>query len=448
VKYKYSTLVLGVILCLAAPSTIHAQASSPSPSGDWVPLNGRPADSPPAAGRQQKIDALNDAYRNGLLTRAEYEAKLQAINGGGSAPGRVNITDRTRWVEVMDPAWGIPAARFQIPADWNFDGILIRDPSCGLTPSIAWRISSPDGLYGAQMMPDFGSNWSNGQRSMEVLRRFHCKIMEPPSPEEFLQYVVPLVRPNPTLGPLEPTDDAQQFQGMIENYNRRSEAAFGVSQAQVGGAVRSRIQYTYRGHTMEENFAVRLQTFKHKGGYVGGPPVVNWFTTVNVRTIRAPKGQLEEVLKILSPMLWPGGYTPTPQWSQRFSQKLQADTNAAIAAQKVQADAAQAALNANHEAMMQAQNERFAAEQKVSAAQVEAMHRSAVAYTLYAGDNQLVRNPQTGVVSTVTNKYGSSVWQEDGTNNVLLQNPNDMNPNLYLRGTYTQLENLDPMRPF
>jgi len=36
---------------------------------------------------------------------------------------------------------------------------------------------------------------------------------------------------------------------------------------------------------------------------------------------------------------------------------------------------------------------------------------------------------------------------QDGTNNILLQNPNDINPNLYLRGTYTQLENVDPMRP-
>ena len=76
------------------------------------------------------------------------------------------------------------------------------------------------------------------------------------------------------------------------------------------------------------------------------------------------------------------------------------------------------------------------------------MTRSAQAYTLYAGDNQLVRNPQTGAVSTVTNKYGTSAWQQDGTNNILLQNPNDINPNLYLRGTYTQLENVDPMKPY
>ena len=64
----------------------------------------------------------------------------------GAAPGRVNITNRTRWVEIQDPAWGIVAARFQIPADWNFDGILIRDGSCGLAPTLAWRISRPTDL--------------------------------------------------------------------------------------------------------------------------------------------------------------------------------------------------------------------------------------------------------------------------------------------------------------
>ena len=80
-------------------------------------------------------------------------------------------------------------AAFQIPADWNFDGILIRDGSCGLAPTLAGRISSPDGLYGAQMMPEFGSHWATNPNAMENFRRFHCKLMEPIRPEEFLAYV-------------------------------------------------------------------------------------------------------------------------------------------------------------------------------------------------------------------------------------------------------------------
>ena len=392
-------------------------------------------------------------------TAPEYETKLPPPSReNGAAPGRVNITNRTRWVEIQDPAWGIVAARFQIPADWNFDGILIRDGSCGLAPTLAWRISSPDGLYGAQMMPEFGSHWATNPNAMENFRRFHCKLMEPIRPEEFLEYVAPLVRPDPTLGRIEPTDDAQKFQqGVIDQYNQRSMAAFGTAPAS-GGAVRCRIQYAYRGQTMEENFAVHLQTFKTKDIFPRRPENFTWTTYANVRTIRAPKGQLDDLMRILASMLVEG-YGPTTEWNQRFQQKLASDTAAnqamlnqqttsAIALINRQAGALRSALASSNATFQAGQQARANANQEQFAQHMDYMNRSALAYTLYAGDNQLVRNRQTGAVSTVTNKYGTSAWQQDGTNNILLQNPNDINPNLYLRGTYTQLENVDPMKPY
>jgi hypothetical protein len=111
------------------------------------------------------------------------------------------------------------------------------------------------------------------------------------------------------------------------------------------------------------------------------------------------------------------------------------------------AAAFQAAQTQNHEDGMKRLAGPFNIGQQQWQSHMDYMTRSAQAYTLYAGDNQLVRNPQTGMVSTVTNKYGTNAWQENGTNNILLMNPNDVNPNLYLRGTYTQLENVDPMKP-
>jgi hypothetical protein len=475
VRYKYLALGLAAILGVALLSRIHGQPQPPrsadkSPATDWdQPADSRqPADvslasdsqptadsEPTSDGQQQKIDALNDAYKNGLMTREEYDAKLRALSGGAPAPGRVNITRRTRVVEIPDPAWGLIAARFEIPEDWSFDGILIRDEGCDLTPSLAWRITSPDGLYGAQFMPAFGSHWSTNLHTLDIYQRFHCKIMEPLSPEEFLQYMVPLVRPNPTLGPFEPTEDAEQFQQAIENYNRRSYAAFG-STPDTGGAVRSRIQYAYRGQTMEEIVDVHQQTFKTRTGLPRGPAYFNWATRADVKTMRAPKGQLDEVRRILGPMLAAAGNF-TPEENQRFTQQLQNDSALARAALQRQADATRdmlqrnadafrVAQDRNHAIFMQGQQDRFNVGQEQFAAHREAMDRSALAYTLYAGDNQLVRNPQTGAVSTVTNKYGTSAWQENGTNNILLQNPNDVNPNLYLRSTYTQLENVDPMK--
>jgi hypothetical protein len=403
-------------------------------------------------------DSENRNFQNRSSTNQDFGTKVpQPSREMQSAPpGRVNISNRTRWVEIEDPAWGIVAARFQIPADWNFDGIIIRDESCGLAPTLAWRISSPDGLYGAQMLPDFASNWASNPGHMENFRRFHCKTMEPVSPEEFLEYAAPLVRPDPIVGRIGPSDDAEQWQLQINAYNQRSMAAFGTA-PDSGGAVCSRIQYAYRGQTMEEYFEVRQQTYKTKDIFPRRPENFTWTTYASVRTIRAPKGQLDGVLRMLVPML-AGAYQSTPEWMQRFQQKLASDTAANQAMLNRQTAAAQAqimqnaaalrnTLNTSNANFQKAQNDRFNTGQQQFAQHTDYMNRSALAYTLYAGDNQLVRNPQTGAVSTVTNKYGTGAWQQDGTNNILLQNPNDINPNLYLRGTYTQLENVDPMKP-
>ena len=392
------------------------------------------------------------------LPTQDYETKIpQPSRETRSAPpGRVNIANRTRWVEIQDPAWGIVAARFQIPADWNFDGILIRDDGCDFAPTLAWRASSPDGLYGVQRMPEFGSHWTDNPFALQQYQRFHCKLMEPLSPAETLQYIVPFVRPNPSLGPIEPADDAQQFQQKIDGYNRRAMAAFGTT-PDSGGAVHSRLQYVYRGQAMEEDFVVYQQTWRLQMGLPRQQHYYKFSTSANVRAIRAPKGQLDEVMRILGPMLT-GAFDATPEWMQRFEQKLANDTalnqamlnRQAAASQALMAQQAAAlrnTLNTSNANFQKAQNDRFNAGQQQFAQHMDYMNRSAQAYTLYAGDNQLVRNPQTGAVSTVTNKYGTRAFQQDGTNNILLQNPNDINPNLYLRGTYTQLENVDPMRP-
>jgi hypothetical protein len=442
-----------VVIGIAAPGGRYYVAESS------VPQSELPAATPALSAMPATLWFAGQSARNeSQLPPQDYEAKLpQPSRETRAAPtGRVNITNRTRWVEIQDPAWGIVAARFQIPADWSFDGVLIRDDSCGMAPTLAWRISSPDGLYGAQMMPDFGSNWASNPSHMESFRRFHCKTMEPVSPEEFLEYAAPLVRPDPLLGRIGPSDDAEQWQQLIDNHNQRSMAAFGTA-PDSGGAVCSRIQYAYRGQTMEEYFSVRQQTFKSKDIFPRRPEYFTWTTYAGVRTIRAPKGQLDDVMRILVPML-ANAYQPTPEWSQRFQQKLDTDTARNQAVMQQQTAAAQAQIMQQAGALRQqlatsnanfqkGQDARFAASQQQFAQHMDYMNRSALAYTLYAGDNQLVRNPQTGAVSTVTNKYGTSAFQQDGTNNILLQNPNDINPNLYLRGTYTQLENVDPMKP-
>ena len=108
---------------------------------------------------QAKIDALNDAYKNGLVSQSDYQEKLREIkenavlvdaDDSDNPPkpgGKVEISGRTKTVEVQDPVFQMTALRAQVPADWNFEGIVIRDDGCQLAPSFAWRLTSPDGLW-------------------------------------------------------------------------------------------------------------------------------------------------------------------------------------------------------------------------------------------------------------------------------------------------------------
>jgi hypothetical protein len=358
----------------------------------------------------------------------------------GSAAGQSSskLSGRSKTVEIQDPAWGMVAARFNVP------GILIRDQGCGFTPTIAWRTASSDGVYGAQSMPEMGSHWSDDPGNLRSYQQFHCKIMKPMEPEAFLKYILPMVRPNPVLGPIQPTMDAQQWQTSITNFNQR--AGGGLAPAhETGGAIRSRIQYSYHGQNVEENFALRQITTQQKIGMYGGPSRSSWITSAFAMTVRAPKGQLDGLMGVLGPMLANGGFTP--EWLQRSARQMQQDQARASDMIRRQGEQTRSMLDRTHKEFMQAQDQRFQKSTAQWREHMDMMDRSTKAYELYSSDEQLMRNPQTGAVTQVTNQAGSNGWQEQNSNDILLTGDPNLNPNLYLRGSWTQLENVNPLKP-
>jgi hypothetical protein len=134
-----------------------------------------------------------------------------------------------------------------------------------------------------------------------------------------------------------------------------------------------------------------------------------------------------------------------------------ADDNAAVMAlikrqadqvrdqMKRQADQFRDQMNRNHDAFTKQQNDQFQRSQQADREHQDAMHRAAVAWTLYAGDEQLVRNPQTGQVSRVTNTAGTNVHQDQITGGMIASGDPNFDPSYYIRGQWTQLENVNPL---
>ena len=170
-----------------------------------------------------------------------------------------------------------------------------------------------------------------------------------------------------------------------------------------------------------------------------------WNTMVDVSATRAPKGQLDDVFKAIGPML--GAANFTPEWTSRMQRKIADDSRLAMDQIRKMGEETAARMKANHEAYMNASRASFEKSQAIDREHQEAMHRSAVAWTLYAGDEQLVKNPQTGQISRVTNQYGKNAHQDAVTGTIVISEDPNYDPSYYIRGQWTQLENVDPTRP-
>jgi hypothetical protein len=91
------------------------------------------------------------------MSQDEYNAKLKALSAGvapakpvsGHTPNRNKVSLREE--TVYDPLYGVPAYKVKIPADWKFQGQVVRT-ACE-DDYLVWRAESPDGLTGMQRMP-------------------------------------------------------------------------------------------------------------------------------------------------------------------------------------------------------------------------------------------------------------------------------------------------------
>ena len=347
-------------------------------------------------------------------------------------------------VEIRDDAWGIVAFRMQIPDDWNFEGVLLRDPTCGMVPSLAYRVSSRDGLTGYQTLPSFGWHWSDDPTNLKIYRQAHCKTMEPMSPTDFLNYVLPIIRPDPVIGAIEPTVDAATIDENIAAYNARL-AQSHMPGGETGGGVHSRVQYKLHGHPVEENIRVVVSTFQSKIGYYGGPVHYAWNSMAEVSGLRAPKGEFDEVAKKLYPIIGAGKYTD--EWLQRLQRKMADDNTRAMDMIRKQGQATAAMFKRSHDEYMAQSKASFEHSQQVDRDRQDAMHRSAVAWMLYAGDEQLVKNPTTGAMSRVTTTAGTHGYQDQSSGDIVMSTDPTFDPTYYLRGSWTQLENVNPLAP-
>ncbi len=402
---------------------------------------------------RQKLDALNGALKNGLITQDEYNAKLQTLNiPAAQSPARAaapHSSGQMKTVEVIDPFFGQRAFTMTIPADWNFEGTVFRGRN-GAGPELVYRASSPDGLTGVQRLPRYDWEWSDDPAYQRALQTSQTKAMKPMPAGEFVkQVVLPDARPRAQASAIQPIPDlseklAEQDRHRNEMLANLAATAHMPASHLTSNAERVRIQYDFGGHAEEEWIAAVTST----QDFPSMPSRVRSMRAFPAHSIcqawvtgaRAPKGQLDASDNRLIAII--RSASPDPAWQQKEDAFVLKQTQIQMAQAQQQGQALQAQIMRQSQAALANQRAIFDRSMNSARAMSEAGHQSAMATAEHMGDVQPMVDPVTGRTGQVSNQYNYSYANGDGS--VVQTNSPTSNPNAQLRGNWTRLQPTNP----
>ncbi len=277
---------------------------------------------------------------------------------------RVFLADRTLG---MQDAVSVP-----IPADWKFEGRIVRDVPCSPgDPYPQMQATSADGTFGMTIMTPF---FTTSQPTDFDLRS--CGVVAPlmSTADVLVRYVLPAIRRGAQTSAPEAVPEVDKFVQSVSH----SANGFIVS----GDAARVRVFYTQNGQKVEE-YVIGFTTQIRHAGWSGGT------SSTMVQILRAPGGKLDEFVKQTGPDMQP---VPNPEWQQRSqllaqqaaqqAQQRGERQRAAIQQNGQDAGAAGRAALANTRAQIQATGK---ASMDNAARSEAARHASAVGTADYVG---------------------------------------------------------------
>jgi len=259
-----------------------------------------------------KKAALDDAMKNGLLTQQEYDAKLRALaSATASAPGTSMASGGKKTLAVVDSVFNLPAFKVTVPADWTFDGAVLRSECGDGIPFLVYRAYSPDKLSGIQKVPQVDWYSAADPKTYKFAGLSPCNLHAPARAIDVAARIATDLRAGaqvvemPPLTPLQTESfrkAAEQGHAQMEQMNRQFPPNFqGTWDLDMQ---RVKIRYAFEGRPVEEMLTVALTTWGRpvsvfsagQGGIIQPGIARLTHTVVNVTAIRAPAGRLEETI--------------------------------------------------------------------------------------------------------------------------------------------------------
>jgi hypothetical protein len=418
---------------------------------------------PAAAGQQDNLAALKQLRDNGVLTEAEYEAKVKALKAGsaasGSAAGSASaaassgkgvkfVLGSTRVVDVIDPSYSMTALTLEIPADWKFVGTVARPGGChGYGASLDYTAESPDGRYAFELLPmvswsaDANANSGAGANANRTAGSKSCQPVNIQTASEFLVNIaIPNLHPGAHIVSVDaPPGDAK---ASLDAQNAKFRQQ-GAKQVMDGAIVR--IQYVRDGQAFEEMLGATISCIESQMGFGAAAHTHKNCASFGTSIVRAPQGGLDNFLAVM--MNLEKDHHPNNDWfmrtiSERTAQN-QAFINASNARFQQNLRDNQAAYDARFKSIEQQNAARQAstnASMAAAAANQNAIDNAAHQSVNYSLDRRDFINPSTGETITASSEYNHQWMSSDGS--TLIQTDDhgyDPNGQVYINQSWTEL---------
>lgn len=351
---------------------------------------------------------------------------------------------------IDDPSLGMKAFDVSVPAKWHFAGRIIQGTSCSSISFPVFRATSPDGLTVLERLPRLDWTWGNGPAANAG--KDCLPLKREMSAKEVLKYVAETMKVQIVAGDPFPAD-------VVANTNK------GFADAKAANAARyraagmippeehtdlDRVIVSYRNGSFTMKGQISANVYCSTNTIHVGPNSPTWTThscTATIRSVHAPEGQYQAMVKMLDS----AGAAQNPQWTQAWSERSNRQTQQGLNRINQQAAQSQAQLNASHQQYMQSQATRQKMHEEFMATMQRgtdmSMNRAAQAMNArstatsnwvdYALDQQTVRDPNSGQVNKVSSAY-SYTWVDSTGKTSYQTNDANANPNGALTGNWTR----------
>lgn len=418
--------------------------ASPGSSSTPNTMSATPSSAPPASNIPASAPATRTSADSTL--KASHNAGVSSTTASASGVGADSFL-RMKQVQiiapVVDPKLGngkdpvnLPVLDLLIPSTWNFKSNVAFNTTSGCIAdsfAVSWEATSSDGAIAFQGAPDASWQYADDPAALHNLtdpsrRQINaqgkpCPVQRPMKAEDyFRQNIFTKFPSGSTVVSVEQFPELNLLARKQLGLPPDDSGKAGDSQTE---AIRARVNFQKDGKEMEDWVALVVVTRSFRQGRGAFYDC----HAIDVMGMRAPRGQLDSNDKLFKVVIS----------SLRPEQKWQSYSNGWLAWRYQ--------VEAKKEALIDAIIANFQNQVAQTLNEVTANQQRGSLNAAYAADQgirgvQTFRNPATGATMELSNLYDHA-WL-NGSNEYIMSDDPNFNPNGQLNGDWNQLQVVQP----